>query len=106
MTKLRKESRKYKAFLYWWDITPHLAEKLDQYDTMEFVKKDCGEICSVSIKELNPFLTKQRQTSRGEGNWGIKVLVEHPDELAFEAGAKDGDWLFLPVVWHQNRKNK
>ncbi len=56
-------------------------------------------MCSVSVDQLKPFLTKQRQTSRGEGNWGIKVLVEHPNELAFEPGAKEQDWIFLRVTW-------
>lgn len=40
---------------------------------------------------------EDRQTSRGEGNWGIKVLKDRPDEPAFEP-AGGGEWLFLPVV--------
>lgn len=66
---------------------------------MEFVEKDTGEHCILSARELKPFLAAQRQTTRGAGNWGVKVLRERPDELAFEPGRGGGEWLFLPVVW-------
>ena len=104
MARLRKESKKYNAFLYWWDITPRLAEKLDKYDIVDFIKKDTGEICSVPIKKLKTFLTKGRQTTRGEGNWGIKVLIDNPNELAFEPGSKNQHWLYLHVAWKKAKK--
>ena len=99
MANLQKESKRYEPFLYWWDITPRRANDLDKYDTVEFIKKDTGKSCIVPTEKLRKFLTNTRQTTRGEGNWGIRVLLDHPNELAFEPGTADGDWLFLPVVW-------
>jgi len=98
---LVKHSRRYDKgrFLYWWDITPNLAALLDQYDAVEFVRKDTGEKCSVAPAMLRGFLTSDRQTSRGGGNWGIKVLADRPEELAFEPARRGGEWLFVPVVW-------
>ena len=49
---------------------------------------------------LKGYLTTERQTNRGNGNWGIKVLENRQDELAFEPGIADNRWLFLPVAWH------
>ena len=102
MAILQKESRRYEGYLYWWDITPKRAESIDKYEIIEFVKKDTNESCKVQVSTLRKYLTKQRQTTRGEGNWGIRVIVDHPDELAFEPGAKGGDWLFMPVVWRNS----
>jgi hypothetical protein len=99
METLKKQSKKYEAFVYWWDIAPNQAKSLKDYDEVEFIKKDVNESCFVSPKTLLKFLTKDRQTSRSEGNWGIKVLVDRPNELAFEPGKGNDDWLFLPVVW-------
>jgi 5-methylcytosine-specific restriction endonuclease McrA len=103
-----KESIRYedKPFVYWWDIAPNEAERLDQYETIAFLQKDTGRRCVLPVASLRVFLTAERQTTRGAGNWGIKVLRERPDELAFEqpgAGAKD--WIFLPVNWvHEHRQ--
>ncbi len=49
-------------------------------------------------------MTEERQTTRQNGNWGIRVLdgkvLKGEDLLAFEPGSKKkGEWLFLPVVW-------
>ena len=100
---IRKVSKRYddKAFLYWWDIAPSLAESFDDVDSVEFVKRDTKEYCSVPVEALPGFLTPERQTSRGDGNWGIRVLAERPDALAFEpgSGSDGGDWRFLPVSW-------
>ncbi len=103
---LVKKSKLYEntSFLYWWDITPNLAEILGKYDAVKFVKKDSGGGCIVPTAALKGFLTPQRQTSRGDGNWGIKVLEDHPDKLAFEAGKSDDKWLFLQVVWIDGEK--
>ena len=103
---LRKESKLYAgAFLYWWDITPNKGEKIERYDTIEFVQKDSGYACQIPVAAIRGFLTKGRKTSRGTGNWGIRVLRERPNELAFEPGGdKDGKWLFLPVVWVVRRR--
>ena len=97
-----KWSKRYddKPFLYWWDIAPNLTEKLPELDAVEFAKKDTKERCMVPVRTLKPFLTQERQTTRGAGNWGVKVLEDRPDELALEPGAaSDGKWVFLPVVW-------
>jgi len=96
-----KWSKRYedKPFTYWWDITPPQAAGLDSLEAVEFAKKDTQERCVVPTEALKPFLSSDRQTSRGVGNWGIRVLEERPDELAFEPGAASREWKFLPVVW-------
>jgi len=96
-----KLSKRYdgKPFLYWWDISPSLADSLEKFDAVEFVKKDTGERCLVSPQVLKRFLVHERRTTRGRGNWGVRVLADRPDELAFEPGTGGGEWLFLPVVW-------
>jgi len=98
---LVKYSKRYdqRTFRYWWDITPNLAASLGSYEAVEFVKKDTAERCSLPTQALSEFLKGERQTSRGAGNWGIKVLADRPDELAFEPGRRGDEWLFLPVVW-------
>ena len=98
---LTKWSKRYddKLFLYWWDIAPPMASDLDTLDAVEFAKKDTGERCVVPVEALRGFLTPERQTTRGLGNWGIKVLKDRPEELAFEPGTGAGKWRFLPVVW-------
>jgi hypothetical protein len=103
---LRKESKLYTgAFLYWWDITPNMGEKIEQYDMIEFIQKDSGYACQIPVAAIKGFLTEGRKTSRGTGNWGIRVLREKPNELAFEPGdSKDGKWFFLPVVWIDERR--
>jgi len=94
-------SRRYddKPFLYWWDITPAQVARFDEIEDVEFVKKDTGERCIIPAATLKRFLTPDRQTSRSQGNWGIKILKDRPDELAFEPPTGSDDWLFLPVLW-------
>ena len=96
-----KESKRYegKAFIYWWDITPNEAENLEGYEYVCFIQKDTGNRCRIPVAALMGFFTEERRTSRGKGNWGIKVLAERPGELAFEPAKGMGDWLFLPVSW-------
>ncbi|MBT3201285.1 MAG: hypothetical protein HN350_15400 [Phycisphaerales bacterium] len=99
---LVKKSKVYDdaPFTYWWDIVPNFTNKLDQYEAVEFFCKDTQLRCRVSIEELKPFLTEDRQTSRGDGNWGIKVNNGHEDELAFEpAPGGKTKWEYLPVTW-------
>jgi len=98
---LEKLSKRYdnNSFMYWWDISPGFLDKIDYYEAVELVKKDSGERCCVPTAALKGYLTKNRQTSRGNGNWGIKVLKYKEDELAFEPANKDDKWLSLPVVW-------
>jgi len=87
-------------FLYWWDVSPGMADSIDAFDAVEFGKKDTREVCTVPAETLKAYLTPDRQTSRGRGNWGVKVLKDHQDELAFEPGTgKAGKYLFLPVIW-------
>jgi len=96
-----------KSFTYWWDITPGFLKKMDKWEAIKFVKK-CKypaewKYCYVPIPALKGYLTKERQTARDKGNWGIKVLngrvLKGEDLLAIEPGSKNSKWLFLPVVW-------
>jgi hypothetical protein len=103
---LEKESKRYeeKEFIYWWDISPGFLEKIDKYEAVEFAKKDNGERCYVPTTAFKGYLTKERQTTRGQGNWGIRVLKNREAELAFEPPDKNGKWLFLPVVWVNDKE--
>ena len=97
---LTKHSKRYDgAFLYWWDITPHLAEALDRYEMVEFLCDDTKASCLVPISTVKPMLTPERQTTRGAGNWGVKVRKDREDELGFGPGNSKGDWLYVPVTW-------
>jgi len=98
---LEKVSKRYEghSFVYWWDISPGFSAKIDHYEAIEFVKKDTGERSYVPTVALKGYLTEERRTTRGNGNWGIKVLKDREGELAFEPGNRNGTWLFLPVVW-------
>lgn len=100
---LEKWSKRYKymPFLYWWDITPNLARQLTMYRAVEFVKKDTRERCYVPVATLKRFLLLRRMTSRGRGNWGIKVFPKQIHQLAFEPGKRGSPWLFLPVAWYK-----
>ena len=104
---LMKWSKRYddKPFTYWWDIAPPLAADLDKLEVVEFAKKDTKERCVVPVQALKGFLVPERQTTRGQGHWGIKVLKDRPDELAFEPPAGSRKWLFLPVVWLQETED-
>jgi len=103
----KKPSRRFndKSFTYWWDIPPGFLGEMDNYEAIAFVKNDPAErkFCYVPIPALKGYLTKERQTNRGNGNWGIRVLngrvLKGEDLLAFEPRSKNGKWLFLPVVW-------
>lgn len=87
-------------FLYWWDVTPSMADRLAEYEIIEFACKDTGLRCKVPVSQLKGLLLPERQTSRSDGNWGVRVLQDREDELAFEPGTgSGGDWLFFPVVW-------
>lgn len=101
---LSKKSKRYegKPFIYWWDFSPNLRESVKNYDAVEFVRKDTGESCSIEPELLTELLTKDRQTSRSSGNWGVKVMRDDPDKLAFEPGRGGGEWLLLPVVWMES----
>jgi hypothetical protein len=103
---LVKKSKRYQdyTFDYWWDITPSRAKSLSKFEAVEFVKQDSGEHCRVSVWRLKPFLRSKRKTTRGTGNWGIKVLKNKPSALAFEPGIGKGDWLLLPVTWLRKLK--
>jgi len=99
---LTKHRKRYEgSFLYWWDITPVLADVLDQYEAVEFLCDDTKASCLVPVQVLKPLLTKDSQTSRGAGNWGIKMRKDREGELAIEAAKARGEWAYLPVVWIQ-----
>ena len=93
-----------KRYLYWWDIWDSRKNDLSRAGQIHFVKRDTGERSLVTSKDLLPLLTETRRTSRMRkttgGNWGIKVLANHPDELAIEPGSRRGEsWAYLPVKW-------
>ena len=99
---LTKHSKRYEgSFHYWWDIPPALAEAIDQYEAVEFVRDDTGASCLVPVPALKPLLTPERQTGRGAGNWGIRVRKNREDEIAIEPGTARSEWAYLPVVWTQ-----
>jgi hypothetical protein len=92
--------RHEKNFIYWWDIAPNLAKTLAvKYEEVEFKCDDTHARCIVPVKELLPFLTPERQTSRSGGKWGIKIRKDRPDDLAFEPPTGSDDWLYMPVTW-------
>lgn len=100
---IKKASKKYTRgrFLYWWDFTPSFIKRSQQYENVRLIRKDSGEFYSISTDTLSMFLTQDRRTSRGNGNWGVKVLRDRPDELAFEPGKGSKEWLFLKVNWER-----
>ena len=98
---LTKKSKRYDTanFFYWWDISPNFLQRMDKFEYIVFLQKDTDRFCSIPTIALKGFLTKNRRTTRGQGNWGIKVLKKHENELAFEPGSHNEEWLFMPVVW-------
>ena len=97
---LIKHSKRYEgSFLYWWDITPALADALGQYEAVEFVCDDTNASCLVPVLVLQTLLTKDRKTSRGAGNWGLKVRKNRESELAIEPSKAKGEWTYLSAVW-------
>ena len=101
---ISKKSKFYndKPFRYWWDITPNNAESIPSHTLIEFVKKDSNESCFLPFGELKPYLTKNRQTNRSTGNWGIKVLPGKPNEIAIEERRKkQNEWISIFVKWEK-----
>jgi hypothetical protein len=95
-----KDSKKHPgAYLYWWDISPSEAKRFADDDIVVFRQKDTGCSYSIPWRALRKHLTPGRRTSRGSGNWGIRVRRGHENELALEPpGAGDG-WIYLPAIW-------
>jgi len=93
---LYSSSKRYEGYLYWWDISPMRKDELAHAREIHFVKNDTSEETIVKAELILPFLTAKRLTARGK--WGIKILYDHPNELAVEPG-KTGGWEFLPVQW-------
>jgi hypothetical protein len=100
---LEKESKEYKSrsFTFWWDFAPNFVKDSKRYASVKFVKKSTGASCTVSVKTLMRFFTDNRRTSRGGGNWGVKVLKDDPNMLAFEPPKGSKEWLFLKVAWEE-----
>lgn len=97
-----RRSKKYNngLFLYWWDLSPNLVNSLSSHTIIEFIKKDCGESCFIPFQFIRNYLTEYSQTSRGNGNWGIKVLPQKSNEIAIEEPKKRTDeWKTIPVRW-------
>jgi len=95
-----KESKRYsdQYFLYWWDIGPGLFSRLHDIAAIEFVKKDTRERCMIDAKVLLEVLTPENQTTRGQGNWGIRVL-KNRDGLFIESSQSRSEWRALPAIW-------
>jgi hypothetical protein len=97
---LTKRSKRYdskvydKKFLYWWDITPNKREQLGDYRAVIFIEKDeegrDDKEHIVNSKYLKRLLTKKYQTTRGDGNWGIRILSD--GKLYVEPGKKSKNW--------------
>jgi len=96
-----KLSKRYEEqyWLYWWDISPSLQVRLGQVSAVEFVQKDTGVACLVETVPLLELLTVIRQTTRGQGNWGVRVLRNKPDQLAIESSGPQSTWPTLPATW-------
>ena len=96
-----KLSKRYEdqAWLYWWDISPSLQARLGQVSAVEFLQKDTGAACLIEVASLLELLTTIRQTTRGQGNWGIRVLSNKPNQLAIESPGPQSTWPTLPATW-------
>ncbi len=96
------ESRRFEGryYLYWWDIGDSRKDKLARDGEIHFIKKDTGERGIIESNILLPLLTETRRTSRDNRPWGIRVSVDHPNELAIEPGpGGQGGWAYIPVEW-------
>ncbi len=85
-------------------MSPSEATAAGQSDSQKVIM--CShERCCVPTVALKGDLTGERKTSRGQGNWRIKVLKDREGDLAFEPGTKNDKRLFLPVVWLNEDKD-
>ena len=103
--KARTErSKRYesKNFFYWWDVSPNHPQKRKGEEGIRFLKRDSNDFCEVSFQELKPYLIKARRSSRSQRTWGVKVLKDRPNELAFKPPSGSEDWKYLKVEWRQN----
>ncbi len=103
LSKSKRHEGKYylgKHYLYWWDIGDSRKDKLARGGEIHFIKKDTGERGIIESNILLPLLTETHRTSRRKRPWGIRVLVDHPDDLAIEPGpGGQGGWAYIPVEW-------
>ncbi len=99
---LSKFSKHYRDtwYEYWWDFSPGRIESLKNFDSVTFIQRDTKKCCHVSAVKIRQILHSTKQTSRGYGNWGIRVLSGRYGALAFEEpGRNKADWRLLPVEW-------
>lgn len=96
-----KESKRYedRYWLYWWDISPTLHARMGNVSALEFVQKDSNATCLVETASLLELLTPERQTTRGQGNWGLRVLKNNPDCIAIESTEPQHTWPTLATTW-------
>jgi hypothetical protein len=88
---------KNKYFLYWWDITPGMRDRIIEHGQLMLKRDDTGETTIIPQSQIVPLLTSDRQTSRGKdpmgGNWGIRELADHPNAVFIEEpGISHKDW--------------
>ena len=105
-TVREKLSKEYKSesYSFWWDFSPGFTKEADPPDNIKFIKEPTGESCIISTHTLLSYFTEERKTSRGKGNWGVKVLNDKPDMLAFEPPKGSKEWLFLKIRWEGRKE--
>lgn len=98
-----KQSKRYKDYgvtLYWWDITDNESFKCikERNGIIVFQEKDTKVKHIYHYQDLVDLFTPERKTSRNHGNnWGVRVLKDRPDKLAFEPGVVDKKWRFIKL---------
>lgn len=100
---IKKENKEYSngPFSYWWDITPKTIKSISEEAVFEFIKKDTKEYCQIPFARLRKLLTESRRTSRGNGNWGIRVLPSKQNEIVIEEPGKNLlDCETIQVIWN------
>lgn len=96
-----KESRRYAevAWVYWWDVSPTLHARLGDLGMIELVRKDDGARALVDAGVLRTALTPARQTSRGQGNWGLRIFPEEEEILRVESPGPRAGWPGIALTW-------
>lgn len=103
---IRKVSKRHsgkkvygKEYIYWWDIVPGAAHEnlLKAGGRYLLIEKDTQKDRHVTASVMRKCLTSERRTTRGKGNWGVRVLSEHPGSLVLEPTRESKGW--LPLRW-------
>ena len=96
---ITKSSKRYRGrrYSYWWDISPGIGHDrlLKARGYYELIEADTGRKHRLTSGIIERHLTPERRTSRGRGNWGIRILAERPSCLAVEPANRTQGWLWL-----------